>query len=94
MQPVIVGAGWIGAELATAAAALRLPHVTVLEAADTPPPARLSAPDVGLAMTIPLVRRARGSSLRLKRSSVAGRPSPGGDRALAAGDLAARRHLS
>jgi 3-phenylpropionate/trans-cinnamate dioxygenase ferredoxin reductase subunit len=58
---VIVGAGWIGAELATAAAA-RGCQVTVLEAADTPAAAALGA-EVG-AQLVPWYAAA-GVDLRL-----------------------------
>jgi 3-phenylpropionate/trans-cinnamate dioxygenase ferredoxin reductase subunit len=47
---VIVGAGWIGAEVATAAARLGC-HVTVVEAADTPL-ATAIGPEIG-ALTVP-----------------------------------------
>src|SRR5215469_5259637 len=57
----IVGAGWIGAELATAAAR-RGCHVTVLEAASTPLAAAVGS-DIG-AMTIPWYAEA-GVDLRL-----------------------------
>jgi 3-phenylpropionate/trans-cinnamate dioxygenase ferredoxin reductase component len=60
----IVGAGWIGAELATAAAT-RGCKVTVLEAADTPIAAAVGS-DVG-AMTIPWYAEA-GVELRLNES--------------------------
>ena len=64
---VIVGAGWIGAELATAAAG-RGCEVTVLEAADTPIAAAVGA-DVG-GMTIPWYAEA-GVELRLNESVAA-----------------------
>jgi 3-phenylpropionate/trans-cinnamate dioxygenase ferredoxin reductase component len=60
----IVGAGWIGAELATAAAT-RCCHVTVLEAADTPLASAVGA-NIG-ALTIPWYAEA-GVDLRLKQS--------------------------
>ena len=66
----IVGAGWIGAELATAAAS-RGCEVTVLEAADTPIAAALGA-DVG-GMTIPWYAEA-GVELRLGESVAAIEP--------------------
>ncbi len=68
----IVGAGWIGAELATAAAGCGC-DVTVVEAADTPIAAAVGI-DVG-GMTIPWYAEA-GVELRLKES-VAG-IEPGG----------------
>jgi 3-phenylpropionate/trans-cinnamate dioxygenase ferredoxin reductase component len=69
---VIVGAGWIGAELATAAA-VRGAAVTVLEAADAPVAAAVGS-EVGLA-TVPWYAQA-GVELRLGQS-VAG-IGPGG----------------
>lgn len=66
----IVGAGWIGAELATAAAT-RGCHVTVLEAADTPVAAAVGA-DIG-ASTIPWYAEA-GVDLRLNQSVAAIEP--------------------
>jgi 3-phenylpropionate/trans-cinnamate dioxygenase ferredoxin reductase component len=66
----IVGAGWIGAELATAAAT-RGSKVTVLEAADTPVAAAVG-PDIG-AMTIPWYAEA-GVNLRLNQSVAAIEP--------------------
>ncbi len=67
---VIIGAGWIGAELATAAAA-RGTVVTVLEAADAPLAAAVGS-EVGLA-TAPWYSRA-GAELRLSQSVAAVRP--------------------
>ena len=63
----IVGAGWIGAELATAAAT-RGCAVTVLEAADTPLAGAVGA-DIG-ALTIPWYAEA-GVDLRLNQSVAA-----------------------
>jgi len=67
---VIIGAGWIGAELATAAAA-RGAAVTVLEAAAAPLAAAVGF-DVGLA-TVPWYAQA-GAELRLGQSVAAVRP--------------------
>jgi 3-phenylpropionate/trans-cinnamate dioxygenase ferredoxin reductase component len=77
---VIVGAGWIGAELATAARA-RGAAVTVLEAADAPLAAAVGS-QVGLA-TVPWYARA-GAELRLGQSVAAVRP---GGVALGSGEL-------
>jgi 3-phenylpropionate/trans-cinnamate dioxygenase ferredoxin reductase component len=76
---VIVGAGWIGAELATAAAT-RGAAVTVLEAADAPLAAAVGS-EVGLA-TVPWYARA-GVDLRLGQNVAAVRP---GGVVLASGD--------
>jgi len=70
LQLVIVGAGWIGAELATAAAA-RGAAVTVLEAADAPLAAAVGS-EVGVA-TVPWYASA-GVDLRLRQSVAAVRP--------------------
>jgi 3-phenylpropionate/trans-cinnamate dioxygenase ferredoxin reductase component len=67
---VIVGAGWIGAELATAAT-VRGAAVTVLEAADAPLAAAVGS-QVGLA-TVPWYAEA-GADLRLGQSVAAVRP--------------------
>lgn len=67
---IIVGAGWIGAELATAAAG-RGSEVTVLEAADTPLAAAVGA-EVG-GTTIPWYAEA-GVELRLGESVAAVEP--------------------
>jgi len=67
---VIVGAGWIGAELATAAAS-RGAAVTVLEAADAPLAAAVGS-EVGIA-TVPWYAAA-GVDLRLGQSVAAVRP--------------------
>ena len=77
---VIVGAGWIGAELATAATA-RGAAVTVLEAADAPLAAAVGS-EVGLA-TVPWYGRA-GVDLRLGQNVAAVRP---GGVVLASGDV-------
>lgn len=77
---VIVGAGWIGAELATAATA-RGAAVTVLEAADAPLAAAVGS-QVGLA-TVPWYAQA-GADLRLGQSVAAVRP---GGVALRSGDV-------
>ncbi|HXB46187.1 MAG TPA: FAD-dependent oxidoreductase [Streptosporangiaceae bacterium] len=77
---VIVGAGWIGAELATAATA-RGAAVTVLESADAPLAAAVG-PEVGLA-TVPWYARA-GVDLRLKQTVAAVRP---GGVVLGSGDV-------
>ena len=77
---VIVGAGWIGAELATAAAT-RGAAVTVLEAADAPLAAAVGA-EVGLA-TVPWYADA-GAELRLGQSVAAIRP---GGVALGSGEV-------
>jgi 3-phenylpropionate/trans-cinnamate dioxygenase ferredoxin reductase component len=79
---VIVGAGWIGAELATSATA-RGAAVTVLEAADAPLAAAVGS-QVGLA-TVPWYARA-GVDLRLKQTVAAIRP---GGVVLGSGDVLA-----
>jgi 3-phenylpropionate/trans-cinnamate dioxygenase ferredoxin reductase subunit len=77
---VIVGAGWIGAELATAATA-RGAVVTVLEAADAPLAGAVGS-EVGL-VTVPWYASA-GADLRLGQSVVAVKP---GGVALGSGDV-------